>query len=303
MRVLVTGGAGFIGVRLSRRLAEMGADVVVLDDLSTGDATRLPPSVELVRHDITRPRTSALIGKLRPTHVVHAAAQVKVDRSMADPVQDRMVNLDGTRQVAHGARLAGATRIVFVSSGGAVYGNTSVAREDDPPSPMSYYGVHKLAAEGYVALSGVPYAIARPSNVYGPGQRADLEDGVVAIFCAGVADGVPVTVHGDGGQERDFVHVDDVVSALVAMLQTDRIGTWNVGTGIATSINALLASVERAFGRSAVRTSGDARVGDVRTSSVSIDLIRKDLGWSPTITLDDGLRALVGIEREVASSR
>lgn len=292
MRVLVTGGAGFIGSHLVRRLVSDGADVIVLDNLSSGSADGLPDAAEVVVHDITAEDTTDVIHRLRPTHVVHAAAQVRVAASMADPAGDRAVNLAGTRRVVAGAEAAGATRLVFMSSGGAVYGDTAGATEDSVPAPMSYYGVHKLAAEGYVRIGSPSHAIARPANVYGPGQQADLEGGVVAIFCRAAAAGEPVTIHGDGEQVRDFVHVRDVVDALVAMLTSPESGTWNVATGVETSINQLVDAVGTAFDRPLSVTSGPRRIGDVRSSTLRIEQIGRDLGWRPAIDLATGLREL-----------
>jgi len=293
LRVLVTGGAGFIGAALVERLLAGGAEVTVIDDLSSGSADRVDPRAELVRHDVASDTTAKLISSLRPTHVVHAAAQVRVDRSMLDPALDRRVNLDGTRRVLDGARAAGVHRIVFVSSGGAVYGDASAADEATLPAPRSFYGVHKLAAEGYVTISGLPYAIARPANVFGPGQRADLEGGVVAIFCAAIAAGAPIVIHGDGQQQRDFVHVDDVAAAIERMLESDADGVWNVGTGIPTSINELVALVEAIAGRAAEHSVAPPRRGDIRRSWLAVDAAHRDLGWTPTVSLADGLRRLL----------
>ena len=294
MRVLVTGGAGFIGSTVVRQLVQRGAKVIVLDDLSSGSADSLPVGVDLLEHDISSLDTPSLVAAVRPTHVLHAAAQVSVDRSMADATRDRIVNLDGTRRVLEGARSAGAKRFVFVSSGGAVYGEAAGATESDVPSPRSFYGIHKLAAEGYVTIAGLSYAVARPSNVYGPGQRDDLEGGVVAIFARAVAGGGPVMIHGDGEQRRDFVHVDDVADALVQMLDSNRVGAWNVATGSPTSINQLLELMESAFGRTVQRRAVPPRRGDVRRSWLSVQAISDALGWEPHVSLADGIQALAG---------
>ena len=292
LRVLVTGGAGFIGSTVVRHLVERGAQVIVLDDLSTGHVEALPDGIEMVQHDISAADTPRCVAALKPTHVLHAAAQVSVERSMNDVVRDREVNLDGTRHVLEGADRAGVKRFVFVSSGGAVYGEAANATEADIPAPLSFYGVHKLAAEAYVSISGLSYAVARPSNVYGPGQRADLEGGVVAIFTRAVAAGTPVTIHGDGEQQRDFVHVDDVATALVAMLHADRSGVWNVSTGSPVTISQLLALIEASHGRTVKRRTVPRRRGDVGRSWLSPSAIADDLRWHPRVTLADGVAAL-----------
>jgi UDP-glucose 4-epimerase len=296
MRVLVTGGAGFIGSALVRALRARGEEVVVVDDLSGGSAANLPGGVELVEQDVARPETAELVERLAPEAVVHAAAQVSVVRSQADPDRDRQVNLGGTQHVLDGARAAGVRRFVFVSSGGAVYGESDGASETDPPHPASYYAVHKLAAEHYVAMSGLAYAVARPANVYGPGQRSDLEGGVVAIFAQHLAEGAPVTIYGDGEQTRDFVNVADVVDALVTMLDLPAGrsgGVWNVGTGEPVSVNELLERMEAVAGRSVERVYGAAREGEVRSSRLSIGLAERELGWRPRVSLDEGLRQVL----------
>jgi UDP-glucose 4-epimerase len=295
MRVLVTGGAGFIGGTLVRHLADRGDTVVVLDDLSASSASALPDGCELVRQDVSLPATAAAVERLAPDVVVHAAAQVSVVRSQADPDRDRAVNLVGTQHVVAGARAAGVRRFVFLSSGGAVYGEADGARETDLPRPASYYAIHKLAAEHYVAVSGVPFAIARLANVYGPGQRSDLEGGVVAIFAEALAAARPVTIYGDGEQRRDFVHVADVVSAIVAMLDAEVVGgTWNVGSGTSISVNELLQSLESAAGRTAEHRHAPERSGELRNSRLNIERIRADLGWEPRLSLADGLRTVIG---------
>jgi UDP-glucose 4-epimerase len=179
-----------------------------------------------------------------------------------------------------------------VSSGGAVYGETAGAGEDDPPAPKSPYGEHKLAAEALVRVGPGP-AIARLANVYGPGQRSDQDGGVVAIFCEALTGSAPITIHGDGEQRRDLILVDDVVDALAAMLRTDARGTWNVATGRPTSINALVAALQARLGPAVAIQRAPARPGDVRDSTLRIDRIRADLGWSPRFDLDTGLDRMV----------
>jgi UDP-glucose 4-epimerase len=291
--VLVTGGAGFIGSHLVDHLLEDGVRPIVLDDFSSGSAANLPPGVEVIRADIADPATIDAIAAARPDAIVHAAAQVSVPRSMADPDRDRMVNLVGTEHILAGAKAAGGARVVFVSTGGGIYGETpEPATEQTLPRPKAYYSIHKYAAERYLELSGLPYAIARLANVYGPRQRSDLEGGVVAILAERLAAGLPITIYGNGEQRRDFVHVSDVVRALIAMLRTGENGMWNVGTGTMTTVNALLRETERVFGAATAVEHVASRPGDVFQSCLAIDAIRRDLGWSPAITLSEGLRTL-----------
>ncbi|MFT4036980.1 MAG: NAD-dependent epimerase/dehydratase family protein [Thermomicrobiales bacterium] len=291
--VLVTGGAGFIGSHLVARLLADGESVVVLDDLSGGEPSRLPPDVPLIEADIADPATADAIAAVRPRAIIHAAAQISVPHSMVDPARDREVNLIGTQHVIAGARAAGNARVVFLSSGGGIYGETPVpATEDTLPRPKSYYSVHKYAAEQYLELSGLPYAIARLANVYGPRQRAGTEGAVAAIFAERLQGGLPITIHGDGEQRRDFVHVADVAAALTTLLRTPQSGVWNVGSGRAVTINALLAAAERAFGPAVSIHHAPARPGDVITSTLDVAKIARDLGWRAQIELEEGIRTL-----------
>lgn len=294
-RVLVTGGAGFIGSHLVDHLVQAGASAIVLDDFSSGDPANLPAGIEIIRADIANPQTIDAIAAARPAAIVHAAAQVSVPRSMADPDRDRAVNLVGAEHVLAGAQAAGGARVVFVSTGGGIYGETpEPATEQTLPRPKAYYSIHKYAAERYLELAGLPYAIARLANVYGPRQRSDLEGGVVAILAERLAAGLPITIYGDGEQRRDFVHVTDVVRALVAMLQSDANGMWNVGTGTMTTVNELLRETEGVFGAATAVEYAPSRAGDVFQSCLAIDAIQRDLGWAPTFSLDKGLRTLAG---------
>jgi UDP-glucose 4-epimerase len=295
-RAIVTGGAGFIGGHLVARLRADGWSVLVVDDLSTGRADRLPPDVEVEQRDISSDDLDSVFAGWRPDTVFHLAAQSSVPASQADPFRDLAVNVVGTHRVAAATLPTGAT-LVSVSSGGAVYGETArAATERALPAPASYYGVHKLAAEGHVSVSGVPHAIARPANVYGPGQVAGVDGAVVASFLDQAAAGGPLRIHGDGSQSRDFVHVDDAVAALLLLGRLRAAGgadgTWNVATGRAVTIAGLAATVESALGRRLDREHLPRRDGDVTRSVLSPARLRA-AGWRPTVDLEDGLRRLV----------
>lgn len=292
-RVVVTGGAGFIGSHVVDALIAAGAEPVVVDDLSAGTPANLPASVELVVADVADPAAVEVIVGARPAAIVHAAAQVSVPRSMADPARDLAVNLVGTAHVLEAARRAGGSRVVFLSTGGGIYGETAApATEETTPRPQSYYSVHKYAAERYLELSGLPYAIARLANVYGPRQRSDLEGGVVAVFAERLRDRAPIVVYGSGAQSRDFVHVADVAAAVLVVLVAPESGMWNVGTGTATTINDLLAMTERVFGPAVAVERLPPRPGDVFRSSLSVAKIAAEIGWRPTIPLAEGLGRL-----------
>ena len=293
MRSLVTGGAGFIGSHLVDALLARGDQVTVLDDLSSGSVGNLPAGITLLRADVADPGTIALIAAQRPNLVFHLAAQVSVVQSVADPDHDRAVNVVGTRHVLEGTAEGLAQRIVVVSSGGAVYGEARLATEASPAAPESPYGAHKLAAERDVARSRLSYGIARLANVYGPRQRRDLEGGVVAIFVEQLLARQPITIYGSGEQRRDFVHVADVVAALLAIADSDRDGTWNVATGTETSVNQLLDALQHELGPAVAVKRAPARAGEVFASSLSFARIAEDLGWRPGLDLAAGLRATI----------
>jgi UDP-glucose 4-epimerase len=293
-RPIVTGGAGFVGSHLVDRLLAEGQDVLVLDDLSTGKAGNLARGARLEQVDVASDDLHRVFRAWRPTVVFHLAAQASVSISVREPLRDLAVNVVGTHRVGVAARATDARRLVFVSSGGAVYGETvRPATERTLPAPTSYYGIHKLAAEGHVEMAGVPYAIARPSNIYGPRQTAGLEGAVVASFIDQAARGEPLMVHGDGSQTRDFIHVTDVVEALWRLSRPDVASdTWNLASGRRITIAGLADVVERAVGRPLGRVSGPRRPGDVTHSAISAARLR-GLGWRPSIALSAGIGGLV----------
>lgn len=287
--ILVTGGAGFVGSHVVDALLAAGEEPVVLDNFATGDRANLPEGVRVVEADIADPGVVRKMSELDLEAVVHAAAQVSVAASMGDPALDLAVNVGGTANVLAGARAAGAERFVFLSSGGGVYGEADGADEGTLPRPKSYYSAHKYLAERYVELDGTSHAIARLANVYGPRQRTDLEGGVVAIFAERLRNGSPITINGAGEQSRDFVHVADVVDALLVMANSRRSGTWNVGTGQAASVLELLRALEDAIRPAVEVRHGPARPGDVENSRLSVDAIANDLGWRPKHDLKTGV--------------
>ena len=297
--ILVTGGAGFVGSHLARALLRSGHDVHVLDDLSTGDASNLPAGVtfhhaDLRHEDEVRPVFEAN----RFGAIVHCAAQTSVARSMADPQLDYDVNVDGTWRLIRLAREHAVQRFVFISSGGAIYGELQKpACEDAPAAPLSHYGRNKLAAEGLLKAANLSYAILRPANIYGPGQRADLEGGVIAIFTERVQAGEALTIYGDGLQSRDFVHVADVVRAIQAALVSKDNVTWNVASGASTTVLQLVSLLREVTETPVEVTFAPERSGDVRHSLLSAQRLAAT-GWGPPRDLRDGLRQLVELQRE-----
>ena len=298
---LVTGGAGFIGSHVAEALDALGWHVEVLDNLSSGDPANVPPGVPLRIGDIrSHADVRAAFGAAQFDAVVHCAGQTSVVRSMLDPGLDWDVNVMGTRRLAMAAKASEVRRFVFLSSGGAIYGETPTpADEQTMPAPCSYYGLHKYVAEQLLQVEGPPYAILRPSNVYGSRQRSDAEGGVVAIFRQRLLAGEPVDVHGDGQQVRDFILVSDVVGAVLAALATERDVIWNVASGEATSIIELAAAMAEVAGRPIEVRYQPRRPGDVARSLLSDAALRATRLWGPALPLMEGLRLTLAETPEV----
>ena len=301
--ILVTGGAGFVGSHAVRALLQQGTAVHVLDNLSTGSATNLPAGAVLLEADLRSEHDmQQVFTSNRYAAVVHCAAQTSVARSMAEPELDYDVNVGGTRRLTALARLQGVARFVFISSGGAIYGETSSpAREDSPAAPLSYYGRHKLAAEAVVREAGLSHAILRPANIYGPGQRSDLEGGVIAVFMERILAGETLTVHGDGAQSRDFVHVGDTVRAIQAALSSSEDVTWNVASGVSTTVMQLVSLLRELTERPVDLRFSAPRPGDVRHSLLSPERLMA-AGWCEPLNLREGLRQLVEAQRQGAAN-
>jgi UDP-glucose 4-epimerase len=292
-RALVTGGAGFIGSHVVDSLVRDGYDVLVVDDLSAGDPGRLPSGTQLAQIDITdNAALVAAFDEFEPQAVFHLAAQASVTASVADPGRDCAVNVLGTLNVAEASRRHSAP-LVFTSTGGALYGDDAPipTAEDELPLPLSPYGASKLAAEAYVrswsAAYGVPNAVMRLGNIYGPRQTPHGEAGVVAIFSYRLWAGEPCTLYGHGKPTRDYVHVLDVVAALRAA--SGRAGIYNVGTGVETDVSALYARLAEAAGSSAEPALADLRKGELRRSCLDAARARSELAWAPRIAIGDGL--------------
>lgn len=291
MRVVVTGGAGFIGSHVVDALLARGDEVHVVDNFATGRRENLSSAAMLHEHDI-RESLTAIFDEIEPDAVVHLAAQADVGTSVAQPLLDAKVNVLGTLNVLEAARPHGA-RVVFSSTGGAIYGECDgPAPEDSPRRPLSPYGTAKLAAEEYLAtwnrLHGTSHVALRFANVYGPRQLAKLEGGVVAIFTDRLRAGEGVTIFGDGEQTRDFVFVGDVVGAVIAAIDHDG-GTFNVGTGTEVSVNELFEACRRVAGIDVEPAYAPARAGEILRSVLDASLAERELGWRPQASLEQGL--------------
>ena len=300
---LVTGGAGFIGSLVAEKLQGLGWRVEVLDNLSTGETANVPPGVTLHIGDIRSDAdVRAAMRGASFDAIVHCAAQTSVERSMKEPELDREVNVEGTRRLVMAALASGAPRFVFISSGGAVYGETATpAHERTAPAPRSHYGAHKLAAEELLRGQGLPYAILRPSNVYGPRQRTDAEGGVVAIFLERLLAGRALEIHGSGLQTRDFVHTSDVVSAVLAALSVQRDVVWNVASGEETTVIGLAEAMARELGRTLEVRHFPRRAGDVDRSVLSPATLLATGLWGPPLSLSEGLRLTLAESAQIVA--
>jgi UDP-glucose 4-epimerase len=298
MRILVTGGAGFIGSHtVDAIIAAGGNQVAVIDDLSAGKREQVNPAAAFYHADIrNRDEVRLIFEREKPEVMVHLAAQMDVRRSVADPVFDAEVNITGFLNLMEAGRHHGLRRVVFSSTGGAIYGEQDAfpCDEDHPKRPVSPYGVAKLATEAYLFFYklqyGIDYAAMRYANVYGPRQDPHGEAGVVAIFCGRLLEGKPCMIFGDGGQTRDYVYVGDVVRANVAAIATDAAGAINVGTGIETSVNRLYESIAAAAGVNIRPEYAPARPGEQSRSVISPARAARELGWKPEVSLGDGLK-------------
>jgi UDP-glucose 4-epimerase len=305
-RILVTGGAGFIGSHIVEAHLAAGDDVTVVDDLSTGRRDNVPAAAGFVQSDIRSPEARELVAKGRFDVLSHHAAQMDVRRSVADPVFDAEVNIIGFLNLLEGAREGRVRRIILASSGGVVYGENGAMpfAETTAKFPLSPYGTAKLASEYYLAIHARLYDVEtvalRYSNVYGPRQRHDGEAGVVAIFSRRLLAGDSLTIFGDGEQTRDMVFVGDVARANLAA-STWRVAApddidaraFNIGTGVETTVNRLAQLIGAAAGRAPVIHHAPARPGELRRNALAVERAARELDWCPRTPLAEGLRATV----------
>ncbi|HET7588787.1 MAG TPA: NAD-dependent epimerase/dehydratase family protein [Solirubrobacterales bacterium] len=304
MRCLVTGGAGFIGSNLVDALLARGDEVTVVDDLSTGRRQNLDGALaagaELVELDIRDgDALTGVVAAKEPRAIFHLAAQIDVRKSLDDPFFDASVNVGGTANVLDAARAAACRRVVFVSTGGAIYGEGEGKElpldEGAPIAPMSAYGQSKFAAEGYLALYERLYGLSalslRLGNVYGPRQDPLGEAGVIAIFCGALKAGGRPKVFGDGTQTRDYIYVGDVVAAALAAADSEATGAVNIGTGEETSVLELARILgELGSSENFEPEFAPPRAGEVQRISVDPTRAERELGWAPEVDLREGLR-------------
>jgi UDP-glucose 4-epimerase len=296
MRVIVTGGAGFIGSHLTDAFLGRGDDVAVIDDLSTGRLARLDDRAALHKLSVTDPyQLGEVVKAVRPDLICHLAAQIDVRASVAHPAEDAQTNVIGTINVLEAARAVGA-RVLFCSTGGALYGRDAPipSMEDVLPLPESPYGIAKHCAEQYVGLYNrlheTAHSVLRLANVYGPRQDPAGEAGVVPIFCAQALGGSRPTIFGDGTQTRDYVYVADTVRAFLAAADQRRPGTWNIGTGDEVSVLDLAAVISEVTGKPIDPVFAPARPGELQRSALAVGRAALDLGWRASTDLPQGVR-------------
>jgi UDP-glucose 4-epimerase len=302
--ILVTGGAGFIGSHIVDALIAAGHSVAVVDNLHTGKLTNVHPAARFYQADIRDAEELARIfAAEKPAVVYHEAALADVRASVREPAVYAEVNVIGTLNVLEAARAGAARKVIFASTGGAVYGEPAElpASETCPPRPLDPYGASKLAGEAYLYTYrhnfGLDYCALRYANVYGPRQDPEGEAGVVAIFAGAMLRGRPAIINGDGRQQRDFIYVGDIARANLLALEHGS-GVYNLGSGVATDINTIYDELAAATGYAAPAQHGPAKLGEVRNIYLDAGRARRELGWEPAVSLREGLQRTVAFFRE-----
>ena len=299
MRVLVTGGAGFIGSHVVDSLIERGDEVVVVDNLSTGFKENLNPAARLYQLSIGDDELAEVFKRVRPDVVSHHAAQMNLRRSVAEPVFDARENILGSLNVILNSVRFGVKKFVYASSGGAVYGEAQYlpVDEEHPINPVSQYGVSKHTVEHYLYLyahqDALNYVVLRYPNVYGPRQNPYGEAGVIAIFARQMLRRERPTIFGRGDKTRDYTHISDVVEANLLAMERGQNAIYNIGTGIETSVKQIFDLLAQALGYEGSPVYTPAREGEVDRMSLAWDKAQKELGWSPKLSLEEGIRRTI----------
>ena len=297
MKVLITGGAGFIGSNVADGLCKKGCKVVIMDDLSSGKEKNIPKKAKFYKIDIRDRKIRKIFEEERPDIVIHNAAQISVRASVDDPMMDADINIIGGLNIIDTCRIYKVDRIIFASSGGTVYGEQEYfpADEDHPTRPISPYGVAKLAIESYLyyfySNYGLKYISLRYGNIYGPRQDPYGEAGVVAIFSKKILEGKNPTINGDGLQTRDYVYVSDIADINIRAIGSDFTGVLNVGTGKETNVVKLFNVLKEVSGKNDIKEiHGPPKEGEQRRSQLSYKQAEKVLGWHPAVSIEEGLK-------------
>jgi len=298
MKVLVTGGAGFIGSHIVDMLIEEGYDVVIVDNLSTGKEDNINKKAKFYKVDIQDQELELIFKNEKPDYVCHQAAQADVRRSVSDPIYDARINVLGSLNIFQNCLHHNIRKVVFASSGGAIYGEQDIypAPESHPLRPISPYGITKLIAEQYLyyyrTVFNLDYVALRYANVYGPRQDPFGEAGVVAIFIQKMLDGETPIINGDGEQTRDFVFVKDVAKAnILAIKNSASENVFNIGTGIETSVNQIFDHIRKAVNPAIEEKHGPSKAGEQRRSLIDYTKAKTALSWKPVHELEDGLNS------------
>ncbi len=295
MKVLVTGGAGFIGSHIVNAYIAAGHEVIIIDDLSSGEMRFVNPKATFYHLNIHAPEVKTILKKEKVEVINHHAAQISVSESVSDPLFDANSNIIGTLQLLQNAVSLKIDKFIFASTGGAMYGEqeTFPASEEHPCQPLSPYGISKLSAEKYVNYFGTQHGLSttilRYSNVYGPHQNPHGEAGVVAIFCQRLMENLPPIICGDGEQTRDFISVRDIAQANIIALNPQCSGIYNVGTGKETSVNFLTQGLLKVSKTATSAEHSAARKGEQRRSAIDSSKLLKKFGWKPCVSLEEGL--------------
>ena len=304
MNILVTGGAGFIGSHITDAFLQKGHNVTIIDNLITGRKENINQKAKFYNLDIRNDEIASVFADERFDVVCHQAAQMDVRKSVEDPRYDAGVNILGTLNILQNAQKTNVRKVLFASTGGAIYGeqNRFPADEEHPTWPASPYGITKLTCEKYIAFFcqnyNMKYVLLRYANVYGPRQNPHGEAGVVAIFISRMLNGENTIINGDGKQTRDYVHVDDVVNANLKALKYEKNDYFNIGTGIETDVNEIFTGINQATGNKTAQEHGAAKPGEQIRSVLSNRKAQNLLGWQPQVGLKHGLTGTVSWFKE-----
>lgn len=297
-KILVTGGAGFIGSNLVNRLIAENYQVIVIDNLSTGNKENLNPKAKFYKIDICNPKIAKIFKAEKPEFIFHYAAQSQIQNSIKNPVYNGNINILGSLNILENCKKFGVKKIIFASTG-AVYGEAKIipTPEDYSLFTLSPYGITKLTIEKYLhyywKIFDLPYVILRYSNVYCPHQNPKNETGVVTIFCNKMLLNIQPIINGDGKQTRDFIYINDAVEAAILALKKNVTGVFNIGTGKETSINAIFQKIKELTGSSVNEIHGPIKIGEQKRSCLDIKKAGKELSWQPRYSLDKGLKETV----------
>ncbi len=296
MKIIVTGGAGFIGSHLVDKLIKMNHRVVVIDNLSTGNKKNLNQKAGFYKTDIQNSVVSGIFKKEKPEIIFHFAAQIDLRKSVETPLKDAKINILGSLNIIENCKKYSVKKIIFASTGGAIYGDANIipTSENYPAIPLSPYGIAKLTIEKYLNYYyknfGLSYIALRFGNVYGPRQNSKGEAGVIAIFCQKMLEGKQPIIYGNGKQTRDFIYVNDATEAVVLTLKKNKIGVFNIGTAKETDINTIFNKLKKLTDAHCKEIHKPEKLGEQKRSCLKYINARKELDWHPNCNLDEGLK-------------